>query len=136
MGRVPQYKRIVKEEFEPENQDLVGRLAFPINSFHEEVRNLFNANIDFNNLNQEIITVTVSVDSDGNPLTETKYKSNLNTRVRGMTCIRSTNNTDSSNVPSATPFATFTQNTNIVTINNISGLTANEQYQLVFLTIG
>lgn len=136
MARLPDHKRIAKEDFEKDDQKLVEKLAYPINSFIEQVRNALNKNLDFDNLNQEIIEFTTSVDSSGNPLTPLQYKSNLNTRIRGMTCIKVEDTNNTAIAPVNTPFATFTQSTNIVTVSNITGLTANTQYRLRFLTFG
>lgn len=136
MGRPPDFKRIAKEDFDSEYQTLIDRLAYPINSFIEQTRNLFSNNIDFQNLNQEIIEITMRVNADGNPITANQYRSTLNTRVQGMLCINVQNNTNPGIPPSQAPFATFVQNENIVTISNITGLTENDEYVLRFLTIG
>lgn len=136
MARVPDFKRITKEDFDKESQRLIERLAYPLNSFMEQVINALNRNIDFQNLNQEIIEITVTVDSSGKPLIPLQYKSNLRSRVQGMICIRAENLTTTNTPPVNTPFATFIQTTNIVTVSNIKGLTANESYKLNFLTIG
>lgn len=136
MGRPPDIKRIAKEDFDAENRGLVEKLAYPLNSFMEQTRNLFLNNIDFQNLNQEIVSFTVSVDVDGNPLVPTKYRSNLNTRVRGMTCIRALNQANPGTYVDNTPFVDFIQNAQLVTINNIKGLPANQSFRLTFITYG
>lgn len=112
------------------------KLALPINSFIEQVRNLFNKNIDFQNINQEIIEFTVRVDSDGIPNITTQFRSNLTSKVIGMNCINATNLTDLGTPVTGAPFVTFTQSSNIITVNNIKGLEADKSYQLRFLTIG
>lgn len=136
MARVPDFKRIAKEDFDETQQPLIEKLAYPINSFFEQVRNAFNKNIDFTNINQEIIEFTVQVDVNGNPLTPLQFKSTLRTTVQGMTCIRGENLTSLGIPVVNTPFATFSPNGNIVVISNIKGLTANERYKLRFLTYG
>jgi len=136
MGRVPNLNRITTEDFAQEDQALVSKMAFPINTFMEQVANVLDKRIDFDNLNQEIITMTVTVDSTGNPLTPAKYKSDLLTRIQGMTCIRCQDLDSPGTPPVNTPFATFVQSTSIVSVSNIKGLTANTRYRLTFLIFG
>ena len=136
MGNPPNFKKITTEDFPPDQQQNIGKLAFPINSFSEQVRNLFDGNVDFLNLNQELVTVKITVNGSGIPTTSNKVKSNLRTKAAGYVCIRAFNLTNSANYPTSTPFINFTQSGNIVTINQISGLVANEKYSLVLLSIG
>lgn len=114
----------------------MDKLAFPLNSFMEQTRAAFDHAIDFNNLNRAIIVLSVIVNEDGTPVQKTQYKSNLKTNVIGSVCINSSNQTTPGNYPTATPFISFAQNANIVTINNIKGLTPNEKYQLTIEIIG
>jgi len=136
MGRLPDHKRITVEEFPPKDQNLVRKLAYPINSFIEQTRNLFNKNIDFLNLNQEIVTLSVSVDANGLPIVDTKFKSNLRKKVQGVICIRAFNINTPTTFVVATPFISFTQDGNIVLVASVTGLQANTQYNLILLTIG
>lgn len=129
MGNPPKFTRITKEDFSKDDRELVGKLAFPINSFMEETRNLFNGNINFNNLNQEIIELSTQVDSSGVPLVNTQIKTSLN-KVIGTNCIYS------SIAPINTPFLTFIQNGQILNISNITGLSQNTQYTLRFIAYG
>ena len=46
MGKVPDLKRIAKEDFPSEYQTLIEKLAFPLNSHMEQVRNLFSKGIE------------------------------------------------------------------------------------------
>lgn len=136
MARIPDLKRIAKEDFNSDDRNLVGKLALPINSFHEQVRNALNGNIDFTNLNQETITLSITVDANGIPVTDTKFKSNLKTTVKGTTCIRAFNLTTATNYPISQPFINFTENNHILTINHVTGLQANEKYNLTLILIG
>lgn len=136
MGRIPDIKRIQKSDFESDQQELVDKLAFPINSFMEQTRSALDHNIDFTNLNQEIITLETMTDALGRPILETKYKSVLKTKVIGHSCINAFNLTDNTIYPISTPFLSFEQNANIVTILHVSGLQAGNKYRLVVLSIG
>lgn len=136
MSRIPNLKRINKEDFDKQYQTLIDRLAFPINSFMEQVRNAFDNNIDFNNLNQEIITLTVTVDLNGLPNIQTQWKSTLKTKVIGSVVIKASNLVTPGAYSSSTPFINFVQNNTLVNINQISGLQAGDRYELVILSIG
>ena len=135
MAQVPNIKRLAKEDFPSDDQKLIEKLAYPINSFFEQTRNALNRSLDFNNLNQEIITLLVTVDATGKPKIQTRFKSNLNTRLQGMTCVRAENVNNPGTPPDNTPFATWIQSGNVVTINNVKGLPANTQFRLYFLTM-
>lgn len=136
MARVPDIRRLDKSDFDKENQDLVDKLAFPLNSFMEQTRAAFQKNIDFVNLNQEVILLSVIVDEIGTPVQKTQYKSTLNTKVLGNVCIASVNTTTAGAFPNGQPFLTFAQDANIVTVTNIKGLVAGQRYTLTVLSIG
>lgn len=136
MARIPNIKRITQEDFSKEDQGLIDKLAFPINSFMEQVRSAFDHNIDFTNLNREVITLTVSVDAGGVPLVQTLWKSNLKTKIVGVNVIRASSIQDPGLVPINTPFINFVQNASLVQINQISGLQPDNKYQLVIESIG
>lgn len=136
MARVPDIKRIQKSDFEEEYQELVDKLAFPINSFFEQTRSAFDRNIDFRNLNQEVINIDITVDAFGIPTLEAKYRSTLKTKVLGHSCINAINISGTAGFPTGQPFLTFVQNNNIVTILNVTGLPADTKYTLVVLSIG
>lgn len=135
MGTPPNIKRLAKEDFSAEDRELIGKLAFPLNSFMEQVRNLLDGNIDFQNLKQELVTVDVTAVS-GFPTVLTKFKSNLSGKILGMHCVMATNLTDGTNYPTSAPFISFTQDSGIVTIQNVSGLQDSETYQLKLVLYG
>lgn len=132
---MPDLKRIAKEDFPAEYQTLIEKLSFPINSHMEQVRNLFNKGIDFDNLTQELITLTVQTNSTSQPLNRITFKSNLTNRVRGIVVISANITSSNLTYPQSAPFISFSQNLNIVTINNISGLAPETTYELLLLTI-
>ncbi len=131
--RIPDIKRIQKEDFPKDQQDLIEKLSFPLNSFMEQARSAFQ---NILNLKMELITLTVTVDAAGAPNVPTRYKSSLNTNVTGSVCISATNLTDSTVFPISQPFISFTQSGDLIGVNNISGLQADNKYKLVVLSIG
>lgn len=146
MARIPDLRLLKKEDFDGKDQKLIEKLAFPINNFMQQVVNVCKNGIDFTNLNQQIITVTVSVDSTGTPVNTIQVKSTLSTKVIGMICINAINQSSIMRFPQAQPFISYTQNNasnnTLLTINNIAGLgipsgnTNSDVYQLTILLYG
>lgn len=134
MAKIPSYKRITVEDFPQENQALVSKLAFPINSFFEEVRAAFNKAINFDNLAQELIVLSFTTNESGQPLNQLKFKTSLS-RVNGMIPISLKILNNSQSVVNQAPFINFTQNEKFVTIPYISGLTGSTKYEISLLVI-
>lgn len=136
MGRIPDLTKIQPEDFDADMQDTIDKLAYPLNIFMEKVTTLLNKNIDFFNLNQEIINLSVAVDVTGKPTILTQYKTTLKSKVIGNVCISALNTVNGSTYPTGQPFLSFTQNGLIVTINNVTGLQPSQKYNLTILSIG
>jgi len=135
LGRVPDLKRVVAEDFKPEDRPLVQKLGFIINSFHEQVRSTLNKNINSDNLAREIKTLTFSTGETGQPLNTLTFRSNLTNSIVGINILRLTITSNNQSFPSQMPLISFSQNENLVTINNIAGLEAGNEYQMVVETI-
>ena len=135
MGKAPDLKRISKEDFPADDHALIEKLAFPLNSHMEQVRNLFSKGIDFDNLSQELITLTVQTDSTSRPISSLSFKSSLRNRIRGVVVISANITSSNTSYPQQAPFISFSQENNLVAINNIAGLAPETAYQLVLLTI-
>ena len=142
MARIPDLRQIKKEDFDSKDQKLVDQLAFPINNFMQQVINVLKHGVDFNNLNMQIVSFTVSVNSAGTPLIPVQFQNSLLTKIIGVVCINALNTSSILRYPDATPFISYTTNGNLVTINNISGLsipagqTNSDIYTFTILTIG
>ena len=135
---MPNLKRIIKEDFSPDDQQLVDKLAFPINSFFEQTRQAFDGQIDFTNMsNLGLATFSVNVDANGNPNTTTQVRSSIGTSVIGVICISAINTTTPGAFVNSYPFVSITNSgTGILSVNNVTGLTANENYTLTVLLVG
>lgn len=136
MGRAPDLKRIAKEDFSADDQALIEKLAFPLNSFMEQVRNLFSKGIDFDNLSREVITLKVQTGTNKQPLNKISFKSNLKSKLKGINIIAANITSNNTSYIQSAPFISFNQDNNIVYINNIAGLAAETTYELVLETIG
>lgn len=135
MANVTNLKRLIKEDFPQEYQDLVDKIAFSFNPLTEQLTQAFNHGIDFNNLNQEYTTFTLKVDASGVSTTSTELKHSLKTRIKGLHCIRAENLTDNTPLNGA-PFISFTTKNDIIQITQVTGLVADKQYRLSLVIIG
>lgn len=135
MGKPPDLKRISKEDFPADDQELVGKLAFPLNSFMEQVRNLFDKNIDVQNLTEEYITLKVQTNSQSQPIAALSFKTNLKNKLKGVVVVSGNITSGTNQYLQQTPFISFSQNLSIVTINNISGLEPETSYDFLLRTM-
>lgn len=134
MPRIDNVKRIKIEDFPADQQELGSRIAEVYNFFAEQVTNVLNGNVDFENLNENILTFEVTVNSSGTPIDNNRFLSS--TGLQGVTVIRAINLTNSINFPTGTPFVSFTASgTGVYTINNISNLPANNKFRLTLRLI-
>ena len=131
----PDLKRISKEDFPAEYQELIDKLAFPLNSHMEQVRNLFSKGIDFDNLTRELITLKIQTGGNSQPLNTITFKSNLRNKVRGINVISSNITSSTLTYTKQSPFISFSQNLNIITLNYIAGLEPETTYELLLETI-
>ncbi len=137
MAKVSGFQRLVKENFPAKYRDLVDSFYSLNNALEQIVNILNNANVTVtDNLNQQYKTIITTVDTTGKPTQSLTFKSTLSTKTQGIIVISATNLTNSSTYPIATPFVSWSDNSGTVTINNISGLQAKQNYSLTLLTTG
>jgi len=104
----------------------------------DDVVDTVNGNLDFDNLNQEILTFSIEVDSTGVPITNGLFRIGTN-RARGFIVLSARNLTNSNTYPEGQPFISFTYSGNtgqIIKILNITGLQENNEYELTIQVIG
>jgi len=143
MAVPPEIKRIIKEDFPKDQQELIDKLAFSLNPFFEQVVNALTKQIDMSNLAQEIKEINATISLPSNlPKQTIQFNTILNTKVRGIVCIRAQNLTNP-NVPVTTaPFVQFTPQGQLITINSVTGLpalsgdpTTSQTFKLTLLLI-
>ncbi len=137
MGRIQAPKTIRTEDFPAEQQEMVGKLAFILNTFMDQVFSLTNGNIYFANLAQSIRTITVTTNGSGVAQNlPIRLSSDLNRRVVGIVCVSARNVQDSTIFVATQPFLSFTSEIGQVRIQNIGGLPSNSTLSLTLLLIG
>lgn len=134
--RLSNIKRIVKEDFDTDDQAVAERIGYIVNGVFDQLSIAFNKNIDFDNLNQEILSFDIIVDSNGIPKNKTSIKTQLN-NVRGLICIRATPRNSNVYVNSA-PFISYLINSSerTLSIQHITGIPADKPFNLVVIAIG
>ena len=132
MARIDNTRRIVREDYESKDHALIDKLGFVLNTFMEQTVRQVNGNLDAENLKADVITVKMTVDVLGVPVGNNLIKSEV-IRAIGTTIISATNKTNGNVFPTSQPFISFTTGTNstVLKILNISGLQANNEYELV-----
>ena len=129
MPSIDTVKRIIADEFKAEDREVAERIGNIYNYFAEQVTNVLNGNVDYENLKQNIMQLTVSVNSAGNHVKKTQFSANIG--LRGTSVVNALNLVNSANYLNGQPFITWSTNgAGIYTINNITGLRPNEEYRL------
>lgn len=135
MGQIDNVRRLIKEDFDKEYHQLIDRLAYVVNTFMEQVTQQVNGNLDFTNLNQDIIKVKLSLDSAGLPKNNQKLRTNL-INPKGLLVVKARNLTDNAVFPTTAPFISFTSVGTVITVQKITGLQADNEYELTIMIIG
>lgn len=134
MGLLNTIKRVVVEDFDSKDRETIGKLAYIINFFMENVVRQFNGNIDFDNLNQDLTTFKITVDASGIPIGNNLIKTTVN-NASGAIVINATNNTNIGTFPSSAPAVITTASGNLLKIKKVYGLQANSEYNLTILVL-
>ncbi len=126
--------KIRKEDFDEDDQAVAERLGAIINPFLQEVVEIMDGNVDFDNRTESIKQFDITVDSNGTPTTlPFNIKVDVK-RPQGTDIIKADNFTNTSGYPSSQPFISFTRiSDNIIRIDNVSGLRPNEKYKLTLV---
>lgn len=137
MAQLQSFKRIIIEDFEAEDRNLVNKLANSINGFADEVLSALNKNLTVgDNLNINYKSINIMVDSNGRPLTTTTFQTGVSGLSMGLTVIKVVNRTTGSTAtPSGTPFITYSENNGIITVVNITHLPPNVLFSVQILIL-
>ena len=121
--------RIVVEDFEPDDQNVAGKIAEVYNPFIDEVYNAFNKQIDYNNLQRQLVTFEVTTNSLGK-IVPIKFSYALQS-INGMSTVNVINLSNAASLLTTSPFCQFTILSNgLGQITNITGLAASTKYRI------
>lgn len=131
--RIDNVNQIRSEDYPEEYEDLLDQLGETINPFMQQVQELSDGRVDFPNRVEVLRTIEITVDSNGNPVLNNRINAEK-TGVRGISVIRAINLTNNTVFPTSHPFISFTPvGGDIIQINNITGLPANQRFRLTLV---
>ena len=130
--KISRPKRVSSANASKDAREAIDTVGLSTNTFMNEAYIAIMGNLNVSdNLNMQFVTVDVNVDVNGFLNRAVKFSTNLKTRAVGTMCIRV-----SQAIPTGAPFITYTEGSGIIEIQNIKGLAADTDYQLVLLLIG
>jgi hypothetical protein len=140
MANPPNIRRIRTEDFDPEYRQLIERISYALNEFQDQTIFNLSKGIDFQNLNQDLKDVEVTIDASGALVNPPTIRTDLKSKPRLVFIGNAVNLQNPTVLPASMPFVSFTSDTtangNIVRILGITGLPNNSQYRLTLLIIG
>lgn len=116
-------------DFKQEDRDSAERIGNIVNPFMQQVVELADGRIDFENRVENLIVVEFTVDANGTPLLNNKMNTGKSS-IRGFQVI-SAFSTSTTTTATSQPFISYTPLGNgLVQVNKISGLPANVKFRL------
>ena len=136
--KLASFKRLDKQNFDQKDQDLIDKLAFILNNDIQSLTDVLNGKVSLlDNFFCTVKDVPIVVDSNGIPKNAAQFQiDKVNMRILGCQVIKALNQTNSNAFPTGAPFISFTPGSNIVTIDHITGLQANQNYIITVVAYG
>jgi hypothetical protein len=129
--KIDLFRNIDKNRFGEDNVELMDKLGNILNDNFSKLNDALNNKLtisdNFKGLTKDI---QVKVNASGTPTAGGKFQVSLQGQIGGMSVIRAICTDNNSTYPTSHPFISYTQTTNLVTINNITGLQADTLYDL------
>lgn len=135
MAKIPSLRRITTEEFPEEIRESIEKLGIILNQYMQENNSALNGNLDEVNLNRDIKTFNVNVDSSGVPKAETLIKHKVTGSLRGLYVLM-IRNLDTGAYLAGAPFVEFTTKGTLLKVLHITGLTPDVNYSVSIEIIG
>lgn len=136
MATLPSFRRINKQDYPEQYQDLIDILSTSLNYGIEVIYSLLNGKLTIkDNLSSTIKEFDITVNATGNPISKTVIKKSSTDKIEGMIVVRAQNLVNSSVYPTSGIFITYTETTDSLIINNITGLQANNPYRINIIAL-
>lgn len=121
---------IRSEDFENDFKQLASQLGNILNPFMQQVVEIMDGRIDFENRVENFIQVEFTLDANGIPL-ETNKINTGKSNIRGFQVVSAFNLTNNTVFPTSQPFINYTPlGGTLVQINKITGLPAGNKFRL------
>lgn len=135
--RLPTFKRLSKNDYAPEEQGFIEKLAFIINNSFEVIYEALNNKLSLrDNLACSVREILVTVDETGKPTKSVAAQFTFNTSVEGVVVLSAFNTVNANVVPNAAVFVSYTISNSSVLITNVTGLQPNVQYRVKIAVFG
>jgi len=136
--RLGDFKRLEKQNFEPEFQELIEVLAYTVNNDVEVLYNVLKRKVSLkDNIFCMVKDIAIVVDSLGIPEILTQFRlEDPNMKILGCQVLKVINQDNTLTYPTSAPFISFTQNSGVITINHITGLHADTNYLVTIVGWG
>jgi hypothetical protein len=127
-------KKLIKEDFSQQFQDMIGKIAFVVNPAFQNIQSILNNGITLeDNVNCVIKSLTLSVDSTGVPTSPISFSTGLTSKVAHLIVTNCVNQTNPTVYPTGAPFISYVDNSGTLTINNITGLQAKNTFVITIV---
>ena len=77
MPKLSDIRRIVPEDYEEDFQESAGMIAGSYNEFADEIYQIVNGGLDFDNLARSLASIDITFDASGNPVGNSNISTNL-----------------------------------------------------------
>lgn len=136
MAKLPSWRRVLEQDYPQKYQDLIQQLSIPLNYGIEVLYNLLNGKLTFkDNIASTIKEFDVKVDASGKPQNKITIKKSTDDRIEGIVVVRAQNLVNPNTYPSAGIFISYTETTDSIVINHITGLQADNLYRINIITL-
>ena len=133
--RLPQTKKILKEDIKSELRSGVSPIIEAFNSFAESVYQALNKSITFNeNIASFIKEVTYNTTSSYPTMDPIQFTNELKTKAIGIIPLQVINRADYTS-PAGPVYIPWTENSGIISVESITGLVASKSYTVRMLII-
>lgn len=123
-------KRLIKEDFDKKDQELVSKIASILNPALEQIVGIFNKGLNIGDLNTQNKDIEITVDASGFPINNTSFRSELKGKCSMIICGRAQALGVIGVYPTGGHSISFTELAGQLTINHITGLPADQKFLL------
>jgi hypothetical protein len=130
MPKLSDIRRIIPEDFSNDDREVAEKIGGSYNEFADEIYQVVNGQLDFDNLARAKVTIDITFDSNGNPVGSSSVSSSLSS-VSMVHVGKIQNLTNANARLTAAPYIDWTyRGGGIIKINYGTGFTAGNKYRL------
>lgn len=125
--------QIRAEDFPDDMQQIAEQLGSVLNPFMQQVVEITDNRLDFENRVETLKSIEMTVDANGIPVLNNKIATGKS-NIRGIQVISAFNLVNAAGYPTQQPFISYTIiSGGFVQVNNITGLIPNQKYKLTLI---